>query len=270
MRTRIALGVEYDGAEFKGWQIQSSGRSVQDSLQQALSSVADEPVQVTGAGRTDAGVHALIQVAHFDTEAHRSMRSWVLGANANLPPDVSVRWAKPVPDDFHARFGALARSYRYLILNRSTRPAVSRHHACWIHRALDEARMREASQYFLGEQDFSALRAAGCQAKSPMRNVHAIEVEREGEAITIDVTANAFLQHMVRNIAGVLIKVGKGEEEPAWAQQVLESRDRTKAGITAPAEGLYLTQIRYAEEFELPAMAAPALVGLWGELETRL
>lgn len=262
MQTRLALGVEYDGTDFKGWQIQSNGRSVQGCLQQALSSVADSPVQVVGAGRTDAGVHALTQVAHFDTQAQRSVRQWLLGANANLPCDVSVRWVRAVAPDFHARFSALARAYRYLILNRATRPAISRHRACWIHQELNEARMREASRYFLGEQDFSALRAAGCQAKSPIRNLHTIEVTREGEVIIVDVAANAFLQHMVRNIAGVLIKVGKGEAESQWAQQVLEGRDRAKAGITAPAGGLYLTEIRYSDEFGLPAMAPPVLLPL--------
>lgn len=259
---RIALGVEYDGTDLKGWQIQSNGRTVQGCLQQALSAVADHPVHVTGAGRTDAGVHALIQVAHFDTEAERPMHSWILGANANLPSDVSVRWATNVRHDFHARFSALSRSYRYIILNRTTRPAILRHRACWIHHALNESRMQEASLHFLGQQDFSALRAAGCQAKSPVRNVHTIEVKRDGEAIIVDITANAFLQHMVRNIAGVLIKIGEQQAEPAWVLQVLEGRDRAKAGITAPPEGLYLTGIRYADEFGLPDVPAPLLLPL--------
>lgn len=252
---RIALGIEYDGTEFCGWQLQEGTRTVQGEVEKALSRVADHPVRVSCAGRTDAGVHALGQVIHFESEAQRSSRSWVLGANSNLPRDVNICWAQAVPQDFHARFGALARSYRYVIQNRFSRSAIFRHHACWHHQPLEVERMQEAAGYLIGEHDFTSFRALACQAKHPVREVTRVEVSRAGEFIYIDVTANAFLHHMVRNIAGVLMAVGEGEREPQWVRDLLEVRDRTVGGVTAPAQGLYLVSVQYPAEFNIPDTA---------------
>jgi tRNA pseudouridine38-40 synthase len=249
---KIALGVEYDGSAFHGWQYQGDVRSVQELLQQALSRVADHEVTVHCAGRTDCGVHANGQVVHFETDAERSDRSWVLGSNANLPPDISVGWAKEVSEAFHARFSAEARHYRYLILNRRFRSAQWRDRAVWIHQPLDETRMHRAAQALVGTHNFSSYRAMGCQAKHPIRTVHCLQVERMGEFISIDIHANAFLHHMVRNIAGVLIAIGKGEQAVSWAQEVLNLRDRTLGGVTAPPQGLYLTKVDYPGVFEIP------------------
>lgn len=251
---RVALGVQYDGSGFRGWQAQQPGtRTVQTALEQALAKVANHPVRVVCAGRTDAGVHGLGQVAHFDTTAVRSQRAWVLGGNAHLPLDVSLNWARETPEDFHARFSALARRYRYVILNRAQRSALWRQRAAWHYRPLDAERMHRAGQALIGEHDFSAFRAAECQARHPIRAVHAISVRRYGDSVVLDVQANAFLHHMVRNIAGVLMAIGAGDRPLEWAQQVLEQRDRTQAGVTAPAEGLYLLAVQYPERFGLPA-----------------
>ncbi|MFI0415689.1 MAG: tRNA pseudouridine(38-40) synthase TruA [Candidatus Thiodiazotropha sp.] len=249
---KIALGVEYDGSAFHGWQYQGDVRSVQELLQQALSRVADHAVTVHCAGRTDCGVHATGQVVHFETDAKRSDRSWVLGSNANLPLDISIGWAKQVPAAFHARFSAVARHYRYLILNRRFRSAQWCDRAVWIHRPLDESRMQRAAQALVGTHDFSSYRAMGCQAKHPVRTVHRLQVERVGEFISIEVYANAFLHHMVRNIAGVLIAIGKGEQDESWTQDVLALRDRTLGGVTAPPQGLYLTKVDYPQAFAIP------------------
>jgi tRNA pseudouridine38-40 synthase len=259
--SRIALGLEYDGSCFSGWQTQAHAASVQAAVQQALSFVANHPVAVTAAGRTDAGVHAAMQVVHFDTEVTRSARSWVLGANSNLPASVSALWAQPVPDTFHARYSAKARSYRYFILNRGTRAALARHHVCWIKEALDHEHMHMAAQVLLGEHDFTSFRAAECQSRTPMRRMLAISVQRRGELLELAVTANAFLHHMVRNIAGVLIAVGQGKQPPGWVAQVLAARDRTRAGITAPAEGLYLAAVRYDPSLQLPSEARSTIAG---------
>ncbi len=259
MRKRIAIGVEYAGTDFKGWQIQKDARSVQSCLEAALSRVADMPISVVGAGRTDTGVHAVAQVAHFDTDAHRSQRSWVLGTNSYLPGDVSLSWAREVADTFHARFSATARTYHYLILNRPTRSPLRRFRACWIHQPLNAVSMQKAARHFLGEQDFSAIRAAQCQAKSPVRHVTHVDVQQLGELIRLEVTANAFLHHMVRNMAGILIRIGQGEADTHWAREVLVNRDRRQAGITAPPEGLYLVAVHYPENFLLP-VAEP---GAW-------
>jgi tRNA pseudouridine38-40 synthase len=253
---RIAVGIEYDGSAFAGWQVQSAARTVQLVVAQALSRVAAEEVSLVGAGRTDAGAHAEGQVAHFDTAAARSMRSWVLGANSELPSDVSISWARPVPPHFHARYSAEARTYRYLIVNRLARPALLAARAAWIHRPLDHACMSEAARALEGEHDFSAFRAAECQAKSPVRRIERLRVLRHGELVLIEATANAFLHHMVRNIAGLLIEIGKGEEPVAWAQQVLAGRDRTRSAATAPAAGLCLQWVRYPAAFGLPAPPA--------------
>ena len=253
---RIAVGVEYDGSAYAGWQTQPAAPSVQQVAEAALGSIAAAPVTLVCAGRTDAGVHALGQVAHFDTEAVRPMRSWVLGANSELPPDVSLRFAQPVPGHFHARYSAEARTYRYLILNRSARSALHARRATWVHRALDLAPMQAAAAALLGEHDFSAFRAAECQAKSPVRRLERLAVARHGDWVLIEATANAFLHHMVRNITGLLIAVGKGDASPSWAAELLAGRDRTRAPATAPAAGLYLVAVRYPEAFGLPAPPA--------------
>lgn len=214
--------------------------------------MANEPIETICAGRTDTGVHAIAQVVHFDTSAERSERGWVLGANSNLPDDVSARWAKPVDQEFHARFSAMSRSYQYLILNRLVRSALNRDRAWWVTQTLDANKMQQAADHLLGEHDFSAFRAAGCQASTPVREIREFNVTRNEDWISIDVTANAFLQHMVRNIAGLLVKIGQGDEEPAWAREVLDSRDRAKGGMTAPAHGLTLTRVHYPERDDLP------------------
>lgn len=258
---RIALGVEYDGRDFHGWETQTNGRTVQAALEAALSRVADHPVRTVCAGRTDAGVHAFGQVVHFDSESERSERSWMLGANSNLPADVAVTWARLVADDFHARFRARGRHYRYLFYNRATRPAVLRDRVAWEPRQLDVDCMHAASGHLLGEHDFSSFRGSGCQAKSAVRRIHMLTVARRGPVVMIDVSANAFLLHMVRNIAGVLAAVGTRREPPEWAQEVLEARDRTRGGVTAPAAGLYLVQADYPARFQIPAV--PPESGLW-------
>ncbi len=250
---RIAVGVEYDGSGLLGWQAQKDGPSVQQALEQALGAVADEPVSVTGAGRTDAGVHATGQVAHFDTAARRTMRAWVLGANTQLPAGICLRWAREAGDDFHARFSARARSYSYLLLNRDARSALWRQRAWWVHRPLDAERMHAAGQGLVGEHDFSAFRAAECQSKSPMRCIETLTVRRHGDFLRLDVTANAFLHHMVRNIAGTLAAVGRGDRPPAWVAEVLEQRERSLGGATAPAEGLYLVHVDYGRLLPTPA-----------------
>ena len=252
--TRYACGVEYDGTDFAGWQFQNHARSVQGDLEQALSQVADHPLTVIGAGRTDAGVHASGQVAHFDSDAPRSERQWLLGANSALPQDVALTWLREVPPDFHARRSALWRVYRYRVLARTTRSPLARRSALWERRPLDKGAMMAAASYLLGERDFSAFRAAACQSKTPMRNLMALSIEHRGELIAIDVKANAFLHHMVRNIVGVLLVVGQGEQAPEWSAAVLASKDRTQGGATAPAAGLSLLQVGYPQgyDFSLP------------------
>lgn len=258
---RIACAVEYDGAGFSGWQRQDHARSVQESVEKALSFVADHPVAVSCAGRTDAGVHATWQIIHFDTEAVRSERSWLLGTNANLPDDVRITRVQPVYEDFHARFSAQARSYRYVILNTDVPGALLRKRVTWEHRALDVERMRQGARYLLGEHDFSSFRAVACQAKSPVRTVHRLELARSDALVYLDVQANAFLHHMVRNIAGVLISVGRGEHPPGWVEEVLAHRDRTRGGITAPADGLYLAGVSYPPRFGIPAVGPLPVYG---------
>lgn len=249
---RFAIGIEYDGSAYNGWQRQQNGVGVQPLVESALTEVADELVEVFCAGRTDAGVHALGQVAHFDTNNTRDERSWLLGANSNLPDDISVIWARRVPDDFHARYSAVARSYRYCILNRAVRSALYRNRAWYVHRPLDAKRMHSGAQLFLGEHDFSAFRAAGCQASTPRRTISAISVTRNENWLTLAITANAFLQHMVRNICGTLLAIGLGEQAVEWAAEVLADKDRTKAGVAAPPHGLTLIRVDYPPEFKLP------------------
>lgn len=257
---RIALGIEYDGARFHGWQTQQPGvRSVQEELERALSKVAAREVRVQCAGRTDSGVHAAGQVVHFDTEAQRDERAWVLGGNVNLPFDINITWARPVPGSFNARYSAFGREYRYLISNRPTRSALLSRRAVWVHHPLDVERMHEAAQHLVGTHDFSSYRALGCQAKSPIREMRCIRVHRQGELVILDLAANAFLHHMVRNIAGVLIAIGKGERPTGWSREVLELRDRTLGGVTAPPQGLYLTRVQYPPEFAIPEPASLTL-----------
>ena len=250
---RIALGIEYDGSAFRGWQSQESAVGIQSLVERALTAVADHPIEVMAAGRTDAGVHALMQVVHFDTTVQRSERAWTLGATTNLPKQISVLWAREVSEGFHARYSAQSRSYRYYILNRPVRPAIGADYVSWIREPLDAAPMHAAAQHLLGEHDFSSFRAAQCQSRTPMRFVHSVAVRRMGEVIELAITANAFLHHMVRNIAGVLIAIGKGEQSVDWTREVLEVRDRAQGGITAPPGGLYLTAVRYAPALQLPS-----------------
>jgi tRNA pseudouridine38-40 synthase len=249
---RIALGIEYDGTNYFGWQRQSEGSTVQGCVEQALSRVADHPVDVVCAGRTDTGVHATGQVVHFDTQSIRQPRNWVRGCNANLPADIRVQWAMEVADSFHARFAAIQRHYRYIILNRPNTSALLCRRACPEYRCLDTASMAAAGRLLLGKHDFSAFRAAACQAKSPMRTIYELQVQRSGDFVYLDVRANAFLHHMVRCIAGVLIAVGRGEQTQAWVGELLAARDRTVSGFNATPAGLYLVAVRYAPEFTLP------------------
>lgn len=252
---RIAMGIEYDGGPFSGWQRQPHALGVQQVLEQALAKVAAHPVAVVCAGRTDAGVHATAQVVHFDTDAVRAPRAWMLGTTCNLPPEVCVTWAQPVSDDFHARFSASGRQYRYIVLNRIVRPSLLRQRVCWEYAPLDAARMAEASRCLVGEHDFSSFRAQGCQARHPRREIYSLEIHRHGEFVYLDIAANAFLHHMVRNIAGTLLAVGRGDRPVEWVRDVLEARDRTVSGITASAAGLYLVQVRYPERFGVPQTA---------------
>lgn len=258
---RIALGIEYDGRPYCGWQFQDHSPSVQAVVEQAVSSVAAHPVRVTCAGRTDTGVHAAEQVVHFDTQSVRDKKAWVMGANANLPKSVSVLWVKVVDESFHARFSAIRRRYRYVIFNRHVRPAFLAGRVAFCFRPLDEERMQAAAHYLVGEHDFNAYRALACQAKSPVRTVYQLDITRRDELILIDIEANAFLHHMVRNIAGVLMAIGAGEQEPEWAKAVLDGRDRSLGGVTAPPDGLYLMEVRYPDAYALPRLSPSS--ALW-------
>lgn len=254
---RIALGIEYAGNDFFGWQIQPHARNVQSCVEAALSKVANHPVTVVCAGRTDTGVHAVGQVVHANVTAQRSMHSWVLGANANLPQDVRILWAQPVDDHFHARFSALARHYRYVILNRPICPALLAKKVTWDYRRLEIERMQTAGNYLVGTHDFSSYRALSCQAKNPTRTVSRLTISRINEYVIIEISANAFLQHMVRNVAGVLMSIGSGQQSPEWARTVLEARDRTVGGVTAPASGLYFCEVDYPAPYIFPKMNPP-------------
>jgi tRNA pseudouridine38-40 synthase len=260
---RYALGVEYDGAAYFGWQTQLHADTVQDALERALSLVAGCAVKTTCAGRTDAGVHALMQVVHFDVEVSRPDSAWVRGTNANLPPHVSVTWARRVPENFHARFSALARHYRYLLLNHPVRPALLHGKVGWHHSPLDLDAMRVAANSLLGEHDFSAFRASECQAKSPVRTLRRLDIIVEGDLIVFDLEANAFLHHMVRNIVGALVYVGNGRQPPSWMDEILVGRDRAKAAPTFDSAGLYLSGVEYGPEWSLPStgrMMPPSLL----------
>jgi len=249
---RIALGIEYDGSRFCGWQTQPQGCAVQDALERALAAVADERVSTISAGRTDAGVHALAQVVHFDTKAERPDTAWVRGVNALLPAACAVTWSKPVPDDFHARFSALGRGYRYLLLNHPVRPAADQGRVGWFHLPLDLEKMRIAAQRLIGEHDFSAFRSSECQARSPVRRLTRLDIARHGDHLVFEFGANAFLHHMVRNIVGSLVYVGKGKYPPDWVGAVLAGRDRRRAAPTFEAAGLYLCRVSYDSRWSLP------------------
>lgn len=254
---RIALGVEYDGSSYNGWQSQPDVPNVQDALQAALGSVAGENIAILTAGRTDTGVHALEQVVHFDTSIERPLTAWVRGTNALLPKDIAVLWAHVVPDEFHARFSAQARSYQYVLVNRPSRCAVHHDKVGWFHLPLDVDAMREAAQYLLGEHDFSAFRSSQCQARTPVKNLTQLDIRLQGDAIIFDLTANAFLHHMVRNIVGCLVYVGKGKHPPQWMAEVLEGRERKLAAPTFAPDGLYLRNITYAAKWGLPQGTMP-------------
>ncbi len=249
---RIALGLEYDGAAFHGWQSQPHGNTVQDVLESALSQVAGQRVQTSAAGRTDAGVHALAQVAHFDTTAERPLSAWVRGTNAHLPPAVAVRWAHPVGDGFHARFSATGRRYRYLLHNHAVRPALLHGRVGWYHAPLDVPAMQEAAACLRGEHDFSSFRAAECQAKSPVKVLYRADVVRHGDYVLFDFHASAFLHHMVRNLVGALVYVGNGRRDGPWLAQLLAARDRTQAAPTFAAAGLYFAGADYDAVWRLP------------------
>ena len=249
---RIALGIEYCGVGFCGWQSQPSRCGIQDALTSAISIIASDSTRVTAAGRTDTGVHAAFQVVHFDTYAQRPLTAWVRGVNCHLPPGIAVLWAREVDADFHARFSAIERGYRYVLLNHPVRPGLNNGLVGWYYRALEEAAMSEAAAYLLGEHDFSAFRAAECQAKSPIKTLHRASIERRGEFLLCDFRANAYLHHMIRNIMGGLVLVGIGKVPPEWMRAVLEGRDRRLAAPTFDAAGLYLSYIRYPSHFGLP------------------
>ena len=257
---RYAARIEYDGSAFCGWQRQNHSPSVQENVEKALSKVANHPVEIVCAGRTDTGVHGVGQIIHFDSNADRSIRSWVMGGNANLPKQISIVWIKVVKESFHARFSALTRAYRYVICNREVRPSFLAWRTTWDYRPLDVERMNQAAQYLIGEHDFSSYRAVACQAHSPIRTIHRLEVTRQNEMVFIDVEANAFLHHMVRNLSGVLMTIGCGEQEPIWAKQVLDHRDRRLGGVTAHPSGLYFMCVKYPEEFEIPELGNSSLV----------
>jgi tRNA pseudouridine38-40 synthase len=249
---RYALGIEYDGSAFLGWQRLSHGASVQAAVESALAGIVQHAIDAVCAGRTDAGVHASQQVVHLETEVERPLRAFVEGTNTRLPPAVRVLWAQPVPATFHARHSARARRYRYRLLNRRVRPALLREHLSWEPRPLDAGAMHRAAQALLGENDFSAFRTAQCQARHPMRDLQYIEVHREDEQVVVDVQANAFLHHMVRNIVGSLMLVGRGERPEDWIGELLAGRDRALAGPTAPATGLTFLGPRYPRAWGLP------------------
>lgn len=246
---RIALGIEYDGHEFRGWQAQQNLLTIQGCLEAALSKVADEPVNVVCAGRTDAGVHAAGQVIHFETTKERNMRAWTFGVNTYLPASIAVRWAEIVDDQFHARFSALSRRYCYLIYNHPVRSAIFARRATWHYERLDETLMHQAGQHLIGEFDFTSFRSSQCESKTPMRNVMSLSVKRHNDLVIIDIEANAFLHHMVRNIAGVLMEIGEGQYPPEWAQELLLAKDRKKAAATAPPAGLYLMNVTYPDRY---------------------
>ena len=258
---RIALGIEYDGTGFMGWQVLPHGPSVQQAVEQALSFVADHPVSAVCAGRTDAGVHAQCQVVHAEVTARRSERGWLLGTTSRLPEGVCVRWVHPVSDTFHARYDAIARRYRYTLLNRPVRPALEARYVAWERSPLDAEAMHAAAQALLGRHDFSAFRTVACQARSPVRVLQEIRVSRAGEHVVLEVRAKAFLHHMVRNLVGSLLPIGRGERPPGWMAELLAGRDRTLAGPTAPPQGLVFVGPVYPASHGLPPEVSATAAG---------
>lgn len=259
---RMALGIEYFGRNFRGWQSQAGGGTVQDALESALAAIAGGPVATLCAGRTDAGVHATQQVVHFDVSVDRPLSAWVRGVNAHLPDGVAVRWAQPVSDEFHARFSAQGRRYRYLLLNRPQRPGLWQGRVGWFHLPLDLAAMQDACGRLPGEHDFSAFRAAQCQAKSPVKTMYAASVRQCGALLVFDFAASAFLHHMVRNLVGALVHVGKGAQSPDWMDALLRMRDRTLAAPTFSPDGLYFRGPIYDPVWELPEIRDDLVDGL--------
>jgi tRNA pseudouridine38-40 synthase len=258
---RIVLGVEYNGSRYQGWQTQPNGKTLQDVLEVALGKFSTQKIQTVCAGRTDAGVHAVEQVVHFDTELTREMYSWVNGVNAFLPPSIVVRWAKQLTLDsqdaqfFHSRFSAFSRSYHYLLYNNPVRSPLWDGGAGWFFRPLHLDLMLDASQYLLGERDFTVFRAAACQAKSPVKHMYEVNIRQQGDLIVFSLRANAFLHHMVRNIVGSLIFVGAGRREPEWIKTLVESRDRSLAAPTFMPDGLYLARVDYDPKWDLPLVS---------------
>jgi tRNA pseudouridine38-40 synthase len=249
---RIALGIEYNGQGYYGWQAQPNLLTIQGTLQEALAKIANEEIYLFCAGRTDANVHAIGQVVHFDTRAKRHIDAWIWGTNSHLPPNVVVRWAKAVDYSFHARFTATARRYRYIIYNHPIRPAILAGRVTWHYYPLDITSMQQAGKYLLGEQNFNSFRSSQCNSKSPMRNVIAFNIQRQSNFIMLEIEANAFLHHMVRNIAGTLMKIGAGLKTPEWMQEVLQAKSRRAAAETAPPDGLYLTRVTYPPAYTFP------------------
>lgn len=257
---RIALGIEYNGHGYFGWQFQQGLPTIQGALETALGAIANEPIFLFCAGRTDANVHATGQVVHFDTKAKRHIDAWIFGTNSHLPPGMVVRWARAVDYSFHARFTAIARRYRYIIYMNPIRPAILNTRVSWHYYPLDIESMREASQYLIGEQNFTSFRSSQCNSKTPMRNIKEVTINQQGDFIVLEIEANAFLHHMVRNIAGTLMKIGAGSQPPSWMEEVLLAKNRRAAARTAPADGLYLTQVRYPEPYIFPLSQAPFLL----------
>lgn len=261
---KIALGIEYCGKDYHGWQNQTDEiDTVQARIEHALGRVADHEISVICAGRTDTGVHASFQVIHFKSASNRKSKAWIFGTNANLPEDISVQWAKSVAPDFHARYSATSRKYTYLIYNNKIRSALYAGYLTREIRPLNELLMNEAGQHLLGENDFSSFRAAGCQSNTAMRNIVSLDVRRKGQLVSIDIVANAFLHHMVRNIAGLLMDIGAGEKDPTEAKEILQARDRTQSSKTAPPDGLYLSGVEYPSRFEIPVPVSESLPPVW-------
>lgn len=258
---KYAACIEYDGTNYCGWQRLRDAPSVQEEVEKALSRVANHKVELTCAGRTDSGVHGIGQIVHFESDADRNEKAWRMGCNTNLPDNIVLRWIQPMAENFHARFSAKSRRYRYIILNHQIRPALIDKKVCWYREPLDEEKMQSAAKYLLGENDFSSFRASGCQANHANRELQEITISREGKFVYVDIVANAFLHHMVRNIVGSLFEVGDGRREPKWFSELLTLKDRTQAGITAPACGLYFVSVKYPDEFPLPDVADAPFFG---------
>lgn len=258
---KYAACIEYNGTAYCGWQRLSHAPSVQKEVEKALSSVANHDVTLICSGRTDSGVHAIGQIIHFESDAIRDEKAWRMGCNTNLPDDIALRWIQPIDESFHARFSALSRRYRYIILNHKIRPALLNNKVCWYRDVLDEKQMQKAASRLLGENNFSSFRASGCQAKHAMRELQEIMVTRDSKFVYVDIVANAFLHHMVRNIVGGLFEVGDGRREPEWFSALLDIQDRTQGGVTAPACGLYFVSVEYPVGFKLPEVADPPFFG---------